>query len=185
MVTQLLKPYCRQDVCVYKPRLYSPGHGRSYKIPSPPSLLQRQRLKEVRILIILSCFQGGFLFVIYLFSLGNHPQTANNGGAVLLKCKGTVINLDPVFYTWLSYQPRLSSLSQTSSKGKQVRRTSSQTRVMSAVTPRKKSYARGKCHEAWCRNNEMNYFWWRYCSNRLRAHTTLCRVTRVAVLVSA
>ena len=70
----------------------------------------------------------------------NRPQSS---GAILLKCNGTVINLDPVLFTWLAYYPRVSAVVDTSSRGKQSRKTVSYTRSVSTATPRKKSYARG------------------------------------------
>ncbi len=74
------------------------------------------------------------------FLLENRPQSS---GAILMKCNGTVINLDPVLFTWLAYYPRMSPVVDTSSRGKQLRKAVSHTRSVSTVTPRKKSYARG------------------------------------------
>ena len=74
------------------------------------------------------------------FPTDNRPQT---GGAILLKCNGTVINLDPVLFTWLAYYPRMSPTVDTSSRAKHLRKVTSHTRSVSGVTPRRKSYARG------------------------------------------
>jgi hypothetical protein len=84
-----------------------------------------------------------FAIAMYIFHslcslLETRPQSS---GAILLKCNGTVINLDPVLFTWLAYYPRMSPVVDTSTRGKQSRKAVS--RSVSAVTPRKKSYARG------------------------------------------
>ena len=128
-----------------------------YHVIITKCLLKKLCIASKRIAIIKRCrindaevnlLKNHNMFAIELFLLftvsGPQPS-ASRSGAVLLKCKGTVVNLDPVLYSWLSYQPRVSSssLAQTISKSKQLRRTPSQPRLMSAVTPRKKSYARG------------------------------------------
>ena len=107
-----------------------------------------QSLTNLLSCLFVSCLFVSCLFVwSFIFSIVP-PSGDQLSGLVLFHLKGITASLDPLLYKWICYKspaPKVTPRHKAERERTKTTRQQSLPKTPSATTPRKKSFARGRC----------------------------------------